>query len=94
MPASCVCVCTPSYGSAKDHRSGVEIDFHNVTLGNDLHARHLSFGQHLIDKVVPRDVPAAGVDGVEQTHDDCDDEEGSQALPVHLILLLTPFLLL
>lgn len=72
----------------------MEVDFYNVALRNDLHARDLSLGQHLIDKVIPGDVTAAGINGVQQAHDERDDEEGPQALPVHLVLLLTTFLLL
>ncbi|TNN80512.1 hypothetical protein EYF80_009251 [Liparis tanakae] len=59
----------------------MKVDFDNVTLRNDLYAGHLSLGQHLVDKVVPGDVAAAGIDGVQQAHDERDDEEGPQALP-------------
>lgn len=72
----------------------MKVDFDNVALRNDLHARHLSLGQHLVDKVVPRDVSPAGVDGVQQAHDQRYDEQGPQALPIHLVLLLATFLLL
>lgn len=72
----------------------MKVDFDNVTLRNDLYAGHLSLGQHLVEKVVPGDVAAAGIDGVQHAHDERDDEEGPQALPVHLVILLSTFLLL
>lgn len=78
----------------EDDRPGVEVDFHDIALRDNLHARHFSLGQHLVDKVIPGDVPSAGINRIQQAHDKCYDEEGPQTLPVHLILLLAPFLLL
>lgn len=72
----------------------MKVDFHNVALGDNLHTWHLSLGQHLIDKVIPRDVTTTGINGVQQAHDERYDEEGPQTLPVHLVLLLATFLLL
>lgn len=72
----------------------MEVDFYYVALGNNLHARHLALGQHLIDKVIPGDVATAGINGVQQAHDESYNEEGPQAFPIHLVLLLTPFLIL
>ena len=92
-----VCFCIKScrtYRPSEDNCSRMKVDFHNVALGNDQHTRHLSLGQHLIDKVIPGDVPTAGVYGVQQVHDDRYDEEGPQSLPVHLVLLLATLLLL
>lgn len=85
---------SPTYRPSKNDRPGMEVDFHDVAFGNHLDTRHLPLGQHLIDKVVPGDIPAAGVDGVQQAHDESDNEEGPQALSVHLVLLLAPLLLL
>lgn len=72
----------------------MKVDLHDVTLRNDLHTRHLSLGQHLIDKVIPRDVTTTGINGVKQAHDESYNEEGPQAFPIHLVLLLTAFFLL
>lgn len=84
----------PTYRPAKNDRAGMEVDFNDIAFGNHLHTWHLSFGQHLIDKVIPRDIPTTGVDGVQQAHDEGYDEEGPQALSIHLVLLLTTLLLL
>ena len=79
---------------SENNCSGMKVDFYNVTLRRDLHTGHLSFGQHLMDKVVPRDVTTAGIDGVQQAHDERNDEEGPQPVPVHLAFLVSALFLL
>lgn len=79
---------------AKNHSPGVKVDLHDLALRHHLHPCHLAFGQHLIHKVVPGDVPPTGGEQVQQAHASGNDEENAQALLVHLILLLAPLLFL
>lgn len=72
----------------------MKVDFYYVTLRNHLHTWHLSFCKHLIDKVIPRDISPTGINGVQKAHDESYNEEGPQALPIHLVLLLTTLLVL
>ena len=85
---------TGTYRPAENDGARVQVDVHDVTLRDDLHSRYLAFGQHFVHEVVPGDVATAAVDAVEQAHDEADDEEHAEPLPVHLVLALTTFLLL
>lgn len=85
--------CEMTYGSSEDDRTGVEVDLDDVALWYHLYSRHLPFGQHFIHKIIPGYVPPAGIDGVEQAHDDRDDKKCAQSLPIHLILLFASLFL-
>lgn len=94
MLIMCLCIkSSTTHRPSEDNRSRMKVDFHYVTLRNDLHTWYLSLGQHLIDEVIPRDVATAGINGVQQAHDESYDEEGPQAFPIHLVVLITTFLL-
>lgn len=64
-----------TYRPSKDDGSRVEVDFHNIALGDHLNTRNLALSQHFIDKVVPGDVSPTGIDGVKKAHDESNDEE-------------------
>lgn len=82
-----------AYRSSEDDCTRVEIDLDNVALWHHLYSRHLPFGQHFIHKIIPGYVPPTGIDGVEQAHDDSDNKQCAQSLPIHLILLLSSLFL-
>lgn len=54
-----------TYRPAKDDCPRVKVDLNDVAFWHHLYPRHLPFGQHFIDEVIPGYIPTTGVDGVE-----------------------------